>query len=392
MYLECTTCEEGYEVYIGQCVPKCRNNLGESLVNGVCQKCKDKNCVDCSGSPDFCLKCGILTSLQNGTCLDKCNYSALPIYSEYFSTQCVAQNPTCFKYLTSHYKNTPYLKCDECGPGKVMHLDQCVDTCPSGYQVKNNYCVCQGTNRTIHDQCLEIPSCPITMHLDIRSGSCLSCPFGCMTCYDRQCTSCNPGYHLYISPQIIDCRRSSPLLPCDKQYEWQRDNVCLLKNYNDPFLSMTGCVGSVNGCQVCIPGNNQVCVLCQVGYYLLDNKCLENCTYPLIPFQNVCILTEIENCEVPHLLSQHQQAVFTLDTIEKSDAYKHYIYFDSQKENDPVGYIPYYQKLTSASKIHDGWPRETHFFEPKWTCLKCSEGYGLNEDSTRCLPCPNVCS
>lgn len=175
---------------------------------------------------------------------DSCTLPKKQVYSEYFDTKCLSasENSTCIDYLVSHYRNTPFLKCDSCFFGK-MHLDTCVDECPIGYYAHNDkYCACSGVkNMTIHDQCLELQACPITMSFDIRSHSCISCPFGCMSCINTQCTSCNPGYFLYISPQSILCRRKSPLFPCDNQYSWQRDNVCLVTEYTDIRLAMTLC-------------------------------------------------------------------------------------------------------------------------------------------------------
>ena len=203
------------------------------------------------------------------------------MYSEYFSTQCLtpptARPPLmCTEYIGSHYKSKPFLKCDFCITG-IAHLDTCVQTCPTGYYSHNNkYCACDGVkNMTIYDECLATKACPITMSFDIRSHSCLSCPFGCMSCINTQCTSCNPGYFLYISPQSILCRRKSPLFPCDQQYSWQRDNVCLVTDFANPTLQMTGCVANIANCSVCIPGSNQICVLCKEDFYIYNNTCIE---------------------------------------------------------------------------------------------------------------------
>ena len=155
--------------------------------------------------------------------------------------------------LASHYKSKPFLKCDMCMTG-ISHLDKCVTECPSGYYAHNDkYCACAGIkNITIGDECIDLPGCPITMSFDIRSHSCLSCPFGCMSCINTQCTSCNPGYFLYISPQSILCRRKSPLFPCDKQYELVR-GICRVKDFTNARLQMNLCSTLIPNCEVCIP-------------------------------------------------------------------------------------------------------------------------------------------
>lgn len=113
---------------------------------------------------------------------------------------------------------------------KIAHLDGCVDSCPTGYKKYTyqgySYCSCtQGI--TINDKCVNITNCPIKMYYDVFSDSCLSCPFGCITCKGSTCTSCFPGYFLYASPLDILCRRESPLFACNEQYGlW--NGICLV--------------------------------------------------------------------------------------------------------------------------------------------------------------------
>lgn len=187
------------------------------------------------------------------------------MYADSFTSYCInASDSMCISYLTSHYKGKPYTKCDQCFPGNFQHLDKCVNECPKGYAPHNGYCVCSGAaNLTIHDQCLNQVACPIEMYFDIKSHSCLSCPFGCISCINTQCIACNPGYFLYISPQNILCRRKSPLFPCNQQYSWQRNTTCALINYTDINLVMTTCTNNVVNCQICVPNSDQICVLCK---------------------------------------------------------------------------------------------------------------------------------
>lgn len=56
-----------------------------------------------------------------------------------------------------------------------------------------------------------------------------------------------------------------------------------------------------------------------------------------------------------------------------------------------MGYIPYFQKITSSRRVTDGMYRENSLFEPSWTCLKCIDGYGLSENDGKCIPCPDPC-
>ena len=78
------------------------------------------------------------------------------------------------------------------------------------------------------------------------------------------------------------------------------------------------------------------------------------------PYDNTCIVLEIENCQVPHLQSLHKSTVLTFTKIKASKPYEEYIYGGREAANDPVGYIPVFQDLTTRS--NDGVPRETEFF------------------------------
>ena len=188
--------------------------------------------------------------------IDQCNASLKNVYSNYFASTCVVtSDTTCMVTIASSYKGVPFLKCDQCPPGQYSHIDRCVSQCPPNYYIHNNkYCACAGVaNLTINDKCYNQIACPINMYFDFPSHSCLSCPFGCISCINSQCTACNPGYFLYISPQSILCRRKSPFFPCDQQYSWQRNSTCMITNYNDPNLMMTICYAKVPNCQICIP-------------------------------------------------------------------------------------------------------------------------------------------
>lgn len=68
-FLECKSCNDGYTLSFGQCVISCVTNYGNSIINNQCVQCRDNKCVDCSNDVNICLKCDLLYSLQNGTCV-----------------------------------------------------------------------------------------------------------------------------------------------------------------------------------------------------------------------------------------------------------------------------------------------------------------------------------
>jgi hypothetical protein len=195
-----------------------------------------------------------------------------------------------------------------------------------------------------------------------------------------------------VSPQAIICRRKSPLFACNDQYGLWND-ICLVSDFQN--LQMALCKTSVPNCRVCpfkAEFRTTVCVVCELGFHLHENKCLKTCPTGMMPYANsVCALIEIPNCALPHMQSQRQSSILNITLIEKNKAYGFYILGNTEYSNDPVGYIPYFQKITSSRRITDGLFRENSFFEPEWTCLKCDDGFGLAENGKKCIPCPLPC-
>lgn len=130
---------------------------------------------------------------------------------------CIQNDATCSQSFGSFYKTSPTLKCFTCLTNVYLHGKGCVNQCPTNFTANaNNYCICSEPGTiTVDDQCLDVPICPIRMGWDAASSSCLSCPFGCISCFNNGCTACNPGYFLYVAPQGVFCRRKSPLYTCD---------------------------------------------------------------------------------------------------------------------------------------------------------------------------------
>ena len=89
-------------------------------------------------------------------------------------------------------------------------------------------------------------------------------------------------------------------------------------------------------------------------------------------------MNEIKDCALPHFSSVRQSAIVNVELMEASKAYKQYIYGNREAANDPIGYISYFQKLTTQKS--DGVPRQTDFFEPVEICLKCNDGLGMSDD------------
>lgn len=227
------------------------------------------------------LRCPLL-SLRRKLCLyifvylESCSNATTMVIYDDFSAICMFAGSQCSDKLPTNYKDQAALKCVACtDPSLFMHLDNCVAQCPPGYISNSlNSCYCANQSLiTINDKCLPYVTCPIRMGWDPASSSCLSCHFGCLTCYNSACTSCNPGYFHYISPQGVRCRRKSPLYTCDTQYGWVQE-VCLVLQYSDPALGLVNCYSNIPNCKTCVPGRSDICVLCNAGYFVHNNTCI----------------------------------------------------------------------------------------------------------------------
>ena len=216
---------------------------------------------------------------------------------------CLPIDQTCQTSFPTYYKNVSMLKCDACTTNTYLFGGKCVTQCPTNFTPNaNNYCMCsQNGTLTVNDQCLPLTVCPIKMGWDSLSSSCISCEFGCLACFDNQCSACVPGYYLYISPQGIFCWRKSPLNTCDKQYSWN-NGVCLLKDFRNPLVRLTKCLPLIPNCRACHRNSDTACSSCNPGFFNVNNTCISTCPTGTIPYENItCVYPEIQNCSVPYL-------------------------------------------------------------------------------------------
>lgn len=217
-----------------------------------------------------------------------------------FSSVCLPEHSTCSSYLSSYYKSTPSLRCIACRDNNLrLYNDRCVAQCPENYTANaEGYCYCSGSGLiTVDEQCLAMSWCPVEMGWDTVSNSCIACSYSCITCHNGGCTECIPGFFLYVSPQAINCRRKSPLFPCDQQYGLFHD-ICLVLDHKTPRLGLTLCFVNIPNCKACFRQSESLCAVCEDGYFNFNNTCITSCPSGTIPYRNsVCITPEIPNCQ-----------------------------------------------------------------------------------------------
>ena len=269
--------------------------------------------------------CGIKWSLPTYIILniEICTSGTQIAFFETLNSICLPIDQSCSSTFPTYYKNQSMLKCASCLTNTYLHGGKCLTQCPTNFTPNaNNYCVCsQSGTLIVNDKCLTIPICPIQMGWDSLSSSCVSCEFGCLTCFDIECTSCIPGYFLYVSPQGAFCRRKGPLYACDKQYAWI-NGMCLLKTFSNSTFRLTKCLPLVTNCQACFSNSDTICASCKPGFYNVNNTCIATCPQGTIPFENLtCILPEVQNCAQPYLELPYQAVVVNYNRVQNSDPY-----------------------------------------------------------------------
>ena len=137
------------------------------------------------------------------------------------------------------------------------------------------------------------------------------------------------------------------------------NETCIVKNYADPALGLTRCFPLISNCKACFPLRSEICIVCQSGYFNFNNTCITACPTGTIPQYNLtCILPEIQNCSVPYLALRNQPFSLNYNKISSSPLYNVFIFNGRESSNDPVGYIPVFQYLTTGGKT-DGLFRDS---------------------------------
>jgi hypothetical protein len=152
--------------------------------------------------------------------------------------------PVCKKMQPHHHGNEGFIVCMDCFGG-LTYLDQCTLNCKKirGYLTPDEsgrFCHCEdNTNLLVAGKCRKISGCPLNMYFNESLKSCLSCDYGCATCWPVMdvavCTSCYPGYVLYLAPRP-SCRLDSTLLNCRENQKYDGD-LCMPINLSKAATS-----------------------------------------------------------------------------------------------------------------------------------------------------------
>ncbi|CAD8104073.1 unnamed protein product [Paramecium primaurelia] len=271
---QCTSCVSNL-FYLSNGICLC-NPFTFFQVN-TCVQC-NKYCENCFGnSKQNCLTCvnDYHRGIQRNQCLclpgyydDGINLPCLPICGD----QIIVEEEDC-----DDGNNNPFDGCHNCKFACNFACDICINgkcyLCKSGYEVHNNDCrsICQGNALALLQQCFE------------EYRNCVNCEYecslNCIECHFGKCILCDEDNGWYSQ---IDGTCNSI---CGDGIVTGLTEMCDDGN-NNPSDGCYHCQFSCDQfCHTCI---NSLCIVCQNGYQLIENKCIHICQDGLLIFPEQC--------------------------------------------------------------------------------------------------------
>ena len=410
----CNTCIEKYYNKEGKCVTDCGDGQRENKITGKCETCKVSNCKYCSKEADICSECGDGKVLYNNECYDFCPIgSYLPINTGKKVDKCKSCPLNCQKCSDDD-------TCLACNQNYVLQDNVCQIKCNDFYYNENGICKpCENSNclkcsGQDSEKCESCPSNRLFYNNECltecpdgtfeKEGKCLICDPTCKTCSgsSNNCLTCVKGLEYHQNEEekcVTDCDLGS--VPVDgvckactqKDCEICKiDNLdyCLQPKYPNPvhngtvfdhcpegtFLESEGqCKSCKTNCRSC--QNSNGCFECNEGFYLKDNECVSQCgngyvndesnkkCHECSPSCLQCKLDDNECCTVCPV-SQFLLNCECFDTCPEK--------YWSDYENKLCKTC---EDLNCKICSNKGK-----------TCDKCSNGYVLNSEGTKCIPAP----
>lgn len=88
---------------------------------------------------------------------------------------------------------------------------------------------------------------------------------------------------------------------------------------------MGQCKAVIERCQACKTNSKSVCILCEEGYFLLNNQCVQKCPSGFLKMNNVCI-EQIKECQSGTTDLYEEEANVNFDLMKNSRNYKRQIF------------------------------------------------------------------
>ncbi|KAL4453480.1 hypothetical protein ABPG74_017687 [Tetrahymena malaccensis] len=186
--------------------------------------------------------------------------SKMNVFVEAFQLLWNCNNPNDQVEVTA---NSESITCGLCKSGFYLLEGKCVNECPPDYN-------------TSQTQCLK---CQLGTFLS--GEECAQCSASCHDCTDFNiCKLCKSGFYLLEGKCVNEC-------PSD----YNTSETQCVKCQPGTYFSGEECVQCSEFCQAC--SNFNICNLCQLGFYLLEGKCVKECPSDYNISETQCIKCQL---------------------------------------------------------------------------------------------------
>lgn len=377
--IKCIECIEGFE-----------------LINNICFKSCDKNCLNCyfdgihNGT---CLQCKEEFYLKSNFILEQNNI----YYKEQYCGKCPFGCSNCSDQYIGH---TPIsINCSSCIPGFKLFNAMCEKQCDVG---KNNLCLT--CDNEIKNRCA---SCNPGYYLDLFNGICISCGVeNCAQCNKTgTCNKCIYQYEILnnICYKTCEIGENEKCLECDNSLLRITQNCSKCnEGYFLPNNSQnnTICVSCEYGCAECYGSlNESICRICKKEYQFINGECIKKCKLGLGELCHTCdygdneqnCLTCNEGYFLPNNISDRKKCKICGPYMKKCH----------EENNELIPDECYYPYKISGRYclrnciIGNGIYCSSCVNLPEKInqCKNCNDGYFLATDSdkTKCYSCEKGC-
>ncbi|CAB4032016.1 pro convertase subtilisin kexin type 6-like [Paramuricea clavata] len=394
---------------MNRCVIDCKDN--NYVSNDLCWACHP-SCLTCNnGTAWSCTECGATTATREGVKQDLYLHRGMCVItcpSGFYGNnhQCAPCDASC-KYC----KGPLNTDCTACKDGLVREdngTGLCLDNCPSGssHRISEDTCVKCGSNCSACDT--DHPSSCTACHqgMFLWQRKCVTpdeCPRGTYAETDsRRCKCCDPSCDRCIDPPTF-CTACSG-------YSYLHDNKCKLVCPVGTYGKDNKCLPCYANCSSCFGGRQDQCLTCTNGFYLFNNSCVKQCPFADEMFVNktgrchFCSLT-CEGC-----MGEATNCTTCKDGFSKVDGLCKSVCEDGTFHNSTLA------SQTTGNKTNDHCS-ECHtscsscLGPTKYDCLRCKgvrfrdpinklcslncpnlRGYYEDLTTTLCERCPSECS
>ena len=274
--------------------------------------------------------------------------------------------------------------CTECVIGYSADTDPNSETYGTCLPCNVPNCLSCGADANICNECKE-GSYLITDKESEFYGKCIACQPGCKHCTNaNDCARCIHGYGLNENKKCVKCKLDD-CYKCGRDYEFCEECTS--------FSGLSALNGTCMKCQVehclsCNANNALVCNKCEESYFInagLCGKCSDSHCLKC-PKGDVCT-----KCDSHYYLKDGKcaECIEHCEECEEHDCKgdPNCVQFDCTKCENGYYFSPrdgYKCVFTGILNCRDyEYPKEDGVYR----CADCEDGYGLDENQTKCFKC-----